>query len=94
MFIGMPKIAKPLSSLEVKRLTKVGWHAVGGVAGLLLQVRESAKPDAPIPRSWILRIRTGDERKAIGLGPYPQVSLAEAREQAKKLVTDARQGVN
>ena len=94
MFIGMPKIAKSLSSLEVKRLTKVGWHAVGGVAGLLLQVREPAKPDAPIPRSWILRIRIGGERKAIGLGPYPQVSLAEAREQAKKLVTDARQGVN
>ena len=32
MFIGMPKIAKELSALEVKRLTRPGWHAVGGVA--------------------------------------------------------------
>ena len=94
MFIGMPKIAKILTAIEVKRITKVGWHAVGGVAGLLLQVREPAKASSPIPRSWILRVRIGEERKAIGLGPYPQVSLSEAREHAKKLVVDARKGVN
>ena len=94
MFIGMPKIAKILTAIEVKRITKVGWHAVGGVAGLLLQIREPAKASSPIPRSWILRVRIGEERKAIGLGPYPQVSLSEAREHAKKLVVDARKGVN
>jgi len=90
----MPKIAKPLNDLQVRRITRVGWHAVGGVAGLLLQVRNPAKDGAQTPRSWILRVKVGDDRQPIGLGPYPQISLAEAREQAKKLVVEAKQGVN
>jgi integrase len=94
MFIGMPKIAKELSALEVKRLNSPGWHAVGGVAGLLLQVREPAKEGAPLPRSWILRVRVAGQRQPIGLGPYPQVSLADARESARKLSLEAKGGVN
>jgi integrase len=90
----MPKIAKSLSTVEVNRLKTPGWHAVGGVAGLLLQVREPAREGAQITRSWVLRVRVGDKRQPFGLGSYPQVSLAEAREQAKRLVADARQGVN
>lgn len=90
----MPKIAKSLSTVEVNRLKTPGWHAVGGVAGLLLQVREPAREGAQITRSWILRVRVGDKRQPFGLGSYPQVSLAEAREQAKKLVADARLGMN
>jgi integrase len=90
----MPKIAKPLNDMQVRRISRVGWHAVGGVAGLLLQVRKPAKEGAQIPRSWILRVKVGDDRQPIGLGSYPQVSLAEAREQAKKLVIEAKQGVN
>ena len=90
----MPKIAKPLNDLQLKRITKVGWHAVGGVAGLLLQVRMPTKEGAQMPRSWILRIKVGDQRQPIGLGSYPQVSLAVAREQAAKLVVEAKQGVN
>jgi len=90
----MPKIAKPLNDLQVRRITRVGWHAVGGVAGLLLQVRKPTKQGAQHPRSWILRVKVGDQRQPIGLGSYPQVSLASAREQAAKLVIEARQGVN
>lgn len=90
----MPKIAKPLSDLQVRRITRVGWHAVGGVAGLLLQVRRPAQEGAQIPRSWILRVVSGDQRQHIGLGSYPQVSLADARAQAGKLVIEARQGVD
>lgn len=90
----MPKIAKQLNDLQVRRITRVGWHAVGGVAGLLLQIRKPTKEGAQAPRSWILRVKVGDLRQPIGLGPYPQVSLASAREQAAKLVLEARQGVN
>jgi integrase len=90
----MPKIAKPLSNVAVNRITSVGWHAVGGVAGLLLQIRKPAQADTPTPRSWILRIRIGNERQLIGLGSYPQVSLAQAREQAKALTYDAKQGID
>jgi len=94
MFFGMPKIAKPLTDIQVRRINRVGWHATGGVAGLLLQVRKPAKEGAQIPRSWILRVKVGDERQLIGLGSYPLVSLAEAREKAKKLAVDAKQGIN
>ena len=41
--IFMPKIARPLNDLQVRRITKIGWHAVGGVAGLLIQVRKPSK---------------------------------------------------
>ncbi len=94
MFIGMPKIARELSALEVKRLSRPGWHAVGGVAGLLLQIRPPVKEGQPLPRSWILRLRVAGQRQPIGLGSYPQVSLADAREQARKLSLEAKGGVN
>jgi integrase len=94
MFFGMPKIAKPLSAVEVKRLLDPGWHAVGGVAGLLLQVRPPAQQGATPPRSWILRLRIAGKRQPIGLGSYPQVTLAQAREVAGKLSLEAKGGVN
>ena len=93
MFIGMPKIVKPLSALQVNKLTKVGWTAVGGAPGLLLQIGKPVQVGSHTPRSWILRIRAAGKRQVIGLGSYPQVSLAFAREQATKLTLDAKQGV-
>ncbi len=94
MVCGMPRIARELSALEVRRLTKPGWHAVGGVAGLLLQVKASTDPDTTTSRSWILRVQVAGQRDPIGLGSYPTVSLAEAREMARKLVIEAKSGVN
>ena len=90
----MPRIAPALTNVAVNRLKRVGWHAVGGVAGLLLQIRKPMHEGDATPRSWILRIQVGDKRQPFGLGAYPQVSLAEAREQAKKLVAEARQGID
>lgn len=94
MLVGMPKIAKELSALEVKRLTRPGWHAVGGVAGLLLQIRVSSGGRGTLSRSWLLRLRTAGKRQPLGLGPYPQVTLAEAREQARQLAQEARKGID
>jgi integrase len=73
----MPKIAAELGPLAVKRLAKKGMHAVGGVPGLYLQVGEGAA------RSWILRANVAGKRRDIGLGSYPAVSLAVAREKAQ-----------
>lgn len=75
-FQKMPKIAKELSAIEVKRIIQQGFYPVGGVAGLMLQVAKGGS------RSWILRARIGEKRRDIGLGGYPEVSLALARDRA------------
>lgn len=74
----MPRKATEMSALAVKRLAQPGLFAVGGVTGLALQVKESGA------RSWILRFtgRSG-RRHEIGLGGYPDISLATARELAR-----------
>lgn len=74
----MPRIANERSAKWVAAQTKPGLHAVGGVSGLCLQVM------SPHSRSWVLRatMRNGD-RRSMGLGPYPLVSLSEAREKAR-----------
>lgn len=73
----MARKAKELSALEVGRLTSPGYHFVGGVAGLILQVTDTKA------RSWILRASVGGKRRDIGLGGFPDVTLAGAREAAR-----------
>jgi hypothetical protein len=73
----MPKIAKELSALSVASLSQAGFYPVGRVSGLYLQVTPSGA------RSWILRATVGTRRREIGLGGYPSVSLAQAREAAQ-----------
>lgn len=90
----MPKIAREMKALEVKRLNTPGSHAVGGVAGLLLQIRKPSKPGAALPRSWILRTMIGKSRRLFGLGPYPRVPLALARENAAKILAGIKSGVD
>lgn len=82
----MPKKAKELSAIEIKRLTHAiskdgkpynAVHAVGGVSGLMLQVTPSGA------KSWLLRTHVGEKRRDIGLGGYPDVSLSDARIKAQ-----------
>ena len=73
----MPKIAKELGALAVKQISGAGLHFVGGVPGLALHVSESGA------RSWLLRVMVGEKRREMGLGPFPAVPLAEAREKAR-----------
>lgn len=77
----MPKVAKELTPIEIKRITKPGHHAVGGVPGLLLQVTESKSGNNA--KSWILRTYVGIKRRDIGLGGYPAIPLSTAREKAR-----------
>ena len=80
----MPRKAKELSALEVKRLRHSGsggnrFVAVGGVDGLQLQITPSGA------RSWLLRATVHGKRRQIGLGPFPDVPLAQARERAREM---------
>nr|WP_256212422.1 Arm DNA-binding domain-containing protein [Loktanella sp. DSM 29012] len=61
---------------------------MGSVAGLLMQVSENGA------QSWLLRVRVGDKRREIGLGPFPEVSLAKARERAAETKTEIRKGID
>lgn len=84
----MPRKAKEASALQVRRWSKEeGLHAVGGVAGLHLQVRGEAV-------SWILRATVGDRRRDIGLGGYPDVELAGARDRARDVRAKIANGID
>jgi integrase len=74
----MPKVAKELGPLDVSRLKGEGFYPVGGVAGLALQIVGSGS------KSWVLRTVVGGVRRNMGLGGYPDVTLAIAREKARQ----------
>jgi len=82
----MPKIAREMSALEVSRLNTPGHYAVGGVAGLYLYINDATA------KSWVLRIMVGLQRRHIGIGGYPTVTLAQAKEKARQLREEVRNG--
>ena len=84
----MPKKAKELTALDVKRLSKPGRHAVGNIAGLLLVVKDTGA------KSWILRTMVGGKRRNIGLGGYPEISLAKARDKAREMKEAIEKGID
>ena len=84
----MPIVARALKALEVSRLTTRGLHMVGTVAGLGLSVSKTGS------RSWILRTKIGARRCDIGLGSYPEISLAKAHERARATKDDIRNGTD
>lgn len=89
----MPKIARELSALDVKRLTHPGGKRnvlfpVGGVPGLHLQVSPNAG------RSWVLRAMVGKKRRDIGLGGFPGVTLSQARDKAREARDKIERGLD
>jgi len=90
----MPIIAKPLTALAVNKIKKPGWYAVGGVPGLMLQVRNPETPNGPLARSWLLRVKIGNKRVPLGLGSLSILSLAEARDKAQKIVQGIKVGID
>jgi len=84
----VPKIAKELSALDIKRLSKPGRHATGCISGLLIVVKDSGA------KSWMLRTMIGNRRCSIGLGPYPEISLSEARNKARGYKQNIREGTD
>lgn len=95
--LTMPKKAKELSALAVSKIKIEGRHAVGGIDGLHIRI-------CGLSRAWVLRVAVGTRtdsngkpavhRRDIGLGAYPEVSLAEAREKARELRKQIRDGID
>jgi integrase len=84
----MPRKAKELTALEVNRLKAPGLHFVGGVSGLALQVAPGGA------RTWVMRAMIGERRREMGLGGYPDVTLAQARERAREARDKIDQGLD
>ncbi len=84
----MARKAAELGALAVGRLRDSGLHAVGGVSGLYLQITPAWA------RSWILRATIGGKRRDMGLGGFPDVPLAQAREKAREARTKIGQGLD
>ena len=85
---GVPRVAAEMKAIQVARLKDPGMHAVGKVPGLHLQVTDTGA------RSWILRATIGGKRCEMGLGSYPEVTLAAAHEAAAALRAEIRAGGN
>lgn len=90
----MPKRAREMSAKAVRDLKHPGTtdrpvtYRAGGVAGLLLQITTGGG------RSWILRTVVGARRREIGLGGFPDVPLADARDKARRCKDAIRQGID
>jgi integrase len=69
-------VAGKLTTLKAKALTAPGRYGDGG--GLWLQVRDAEH------RSWLFRYTRHGRAREMGLGPFPDVSLADARHHAQE----------
>ena len=69
-----------LSTTRVKALKEHGRYSDGG--GLHLFISKSGR------KSWVQRITIDGQRRDIGLGGFPSVSLAKAREAVHKRMHD------
>jgi hypothetical protein len=74
----------------MKGINAPGYHSVGGIAGLYLQVSSAGT------KSWVLRVKVGDKRREIGLGAYDPSGngLARAREKAQQVRDEIIAGVD
>lgn len=70
----MARRPAPLTARKVESLREPGMIADGG--GLYFRVTRTGG------RGWIFRYMLDGKRRDLGLGPYPAVSLADARERA------------
>lgn len=85
----MPKISHVLNDLQLRRMLAAG-QSVAKSDGDGLTITISAKGTA----SWILRYRFGGRRRELTIGNYPDISLAQAREQARSLRAAIDQGAD
>jgi integrase len=100
----MPR--RPVGELTPKQLNRIvadiaehkrnpGFIRVGGVSGLALNVRKRKYASGEdISASWILRMTLGGVRRDFALGGWPTVTLAMAREKARRYVDKIADGID
>ena len=77
----MTKRPRTLTAAFVRSIGRPGVYGDGrGGRGLSLRVHRTAT--GRITKTWRQRVRIEGQLTSIGLGPYPEVTLAEARQKA------------
>ncbi len=66
----------------MKHVKRPGRHGDGGRGSHGLYLRVWRRPNGRIGKAWAQRLRVGGKVTSLGLGPYPVVTLAEARAKA------------
>jgi integrase len=86
--------SEKLTATQVQNKRKPGFYGDGG--SLWLQVTKS--PKGVISKSWLFRYKrqaiAGGKARKMGLGPYPAISLAQAREKAREALRLILEGVD
>jgi hypothetical protein len=87
-------LAEKIAALFVKHVGRPGKYADGG--NLYLQVRKSTRkmPCGDVTKSWLFRYSRFGKDTWLGLGPYPDVSLSEARNLATRERKKIIQGID
>jgi hypothetical protein len=87
-------MAERITALFVKHVKRPGKYADGG--NLYLQVRPSTRKieTDSVTKSWIFRYSRFGKDTWLGLGPYPDVTLSEARDLATRERKKIRQGID
>jgi hypothetical protein len=83
---SMAKTTERFSALKIANLKRPGYFADGG--NLYFRITPSGA------RGWIFRFTTAGRTRDMGLGPYPSISLAAARQAAGKYLELVKQGID
>ena len=87
------KKPKTLTALFVRNVKEPGRYGDGyGGHGLMLQVHKAS--NARATKSWIQRVRINGKPTHVGIGTYPLVTLAEAREAAIENLRTIKKGLD
>ncbi|MBV8548288.1 MAG: integrase arm-type DNA-binding domain-containing protein [Alphaproteobacteria bacterium] len=84
----MVKKAPDIAPGVISRLKDPGMHFIGYVSGLALRINKTGA------RNWILRATVGSKRRDIGLGAFPEVTVARAKEIAAEKRQQIRNGID
>ena len=81
-----------LSAIFVRNTTQPGRYGDGGRGSYGLALLVKPTTTGGLSKSWVQRIRINGRPTNLGLGPYPLVTLAEAREAALQNARKVRAG--
>lgn len=78
--------AEKLTALRVEKIKNPGYYGDG--KGLWLRVKSTGA------KSWVFRFMIQGKQREMGLGPYPEIGLADARQLAAESREQSKRGID